>query len=100
MAWMERVVGLRRCVVASRPKQRAALRMPRRHLGLEISVFETLQRVLRSAVAAMSKRRRGGYLGGSTVVHGSIALARKRTKEHNAKVQLERDRLAAETAGL
>jgi hypothetical protein len=44
----------------------------------------------------MSTRRRGGYLGGSTVIRGSVALPIEKTKEHNAKIQVERERLAAE----
>jgi hypothetical protein len=46
--------------------------------------------------SAMSKRRCGGYSGGSTVIRASLALPREKTKEHNAKVQAERERLAAE----
>jgi hypothetical protein len=46
----------------------------------------------------MPKRRRGGYLGGSTVIRASVGLLREKTKKHSAKVQGERDRLAAERA--
>jgi hypothetical protein len=43
----------------------------------------------------MPKQRRGGYLGGSSILHVSVGAARERTRKHDAKVQLERDRLAA-----
>jgi Arc/MetJ-type ribon-helix-helix transcriptional regulator len=46
----------------------------------------------------MSKHRRGGYHGGSTIIRTSVGLLRQRTKKRNAKVQHERERFAAEQA--
>ena len=46
----------------------------------------------------MSKRRRDGYLGGSTVIRASVGLLREKTKKHDAKVQRERESLAAQRA--
>jgi hypothetical protein len=48
------------------------------------------------ADGTMSKRRRGGYLGGSTLIPVSAALPLERTKQHNAKVQVERKKFAVE----
>jgi hypothetical protein len=46
----------------------------------------------------MTKHSRGAYHGGSTVIRASVGLLRERTKKHNAKVQREHERLAAEQA--
>jgi hypothetical protein len=44
----------------------------------------------------MSKRKRGGYHGGSTIVRVGVGLLLERTEKKRAKVQRERERLAAE----
>ena len=41
-------------------------------------------------------KRRGAYLGGSTIIRASVALARERTKKTQAKTQRERERFEAE----
>jgi hypothetical protein len=46
----------------------------------------------------MSKSGRGGYLGGGTIFRASVGLLTDRTKKHDAKVQRERERFAAEQA--
>ena len=45
----------------------------------------------------MSKRQVGGYLGGGTVIRASasLALPREKTKKHEGKVRLERQKLEA-----
>jgi Arc/MetJ-type ribon-helix-helix transcriptional regulator len=52
----------------------------------------------RSIENCMSKHRRGGYLGGSTVIRASVGLLLERTKKKTAKVQQERETLAVAKA--
>jgi Arc/MetJ-type ribon-helix-helix transcriptional regulator len=44
----------------------------------------------------MSKRKRGGYHGGSSIIRVGVGLLLERTEKKRAKVQRERERLAAE----
>jgi len=43
----------------------------------------------------MSTHRRGGYLGGSSLVQVSVRPLRDRTKEHDAKALREKEKFAA-----
>jgi Arc/MetJ-type ribon-helix-helix transcriptional regulator len=44
----------------------------------------------------MSKHKRGGYHGGSSIIRVGVGLLLERTEKKRAKVQRERERLAAE----
>jgi hypothetical protein len=42
----------------------------------------------------MKSQRRGGYLGGGTIVRVGLALPREKTKKHHENLLRERERLA------
>lgn len=44
----------------------------------------------------MSKHKRGGYHGGSSIIRVGVGLLLERTEKKRAKVQREQERLAAE----